>query len=169
MSGYRELFERGMGFVAFVATGLDAEQEGVSRAEQRLAATGFSEATRQRMAAVAGDYYLLAAGEMWCPDCQVNLVALDALCAAQPRVRLAVISKARAEQQLRDRLGLSKVSIPLVVVLDAGFEPIGLFIERPQAVIQGDEQTLAAYKAAQMLDATLTDVLAIIESSHKGR
>ncbi|WAH55579.1 thioredoxin family protein [Pseudomonas silvicola] len=169
MSGYRELFEKGMGFAAFVATGLDAEQEGVVRAGQNLAAAGLSKVTRQRLATLVGDYYLLVAGEMWCPDCQVNLVALDALCAAQPRVRLAVISKARAEQQLRERLGLTKVSIPLVVVLDAGFEPVGLFVERPQVVIQGDEQTLAAYKAAQLLEATVTDVLALMERAEKSR
>ena len=165
MTPYSELFPIGQGFDAFAAAGLPAERATVAQARQTLDTAGISEATLQRLASLKGTYHLLAAGEMWCPDCQLNLAALDYLCRVQPRVRLGIITKARAEQALRERLGLEKVSIPLVVVLSADFEQIGLFVERPQAVIDGGEAVLAAYKAGQCLEATLTDVLALLESA----
>ncbi len=161
MASYSQLFDLGLPFDAFVATGLPAEIATVTQARQTLHASGLDQ---PRLAAIQGQYYLLAAGEMWCPDCQLNLTALQALSSAQPQVRLAVISKSRAEHDLRERLGLDKVSIPLVVVLNSEFEQIGLFVERPQVVVAGGADVLAAYKGGQHLQATVEDVLAIIET-----
>jgi len=169
MASYEQLFEIGASFDAFVATGLAPEVATVERARNALGVKGLSPQTRQRLAAIKGRYYLLAAGEMWCPDCQLNLAALDALCQAQPLVSLAVITKARAEQALRDRLALAKVSIPLVVVLDAEYKPIGLFIEQPQAVLAGGAEVLSAYKAGDYLEATIGDVLSLIEDAQAPR
>ncbi|EIK96139.1 hypothetical protein PMM47T1_12643 [Pseudomonas sp. M47T1] len=167
MASYSQLSDIGQRFDAFVATGLEGEADTVHRAQQVLEADGVSERTLQRLSAIKGSYRLLAAGEMWCPDCQLNLAALDYLCRLQPRVQLAVVSKARAEHDLRERLGLDKVSIPLVVVMDCAFEPIGLFVERPRAVVEGSAEVLAAYKAGQCLEATISDVLALIENAEK--
>lgn len=169
MTVYSQLFETGQDFDAFVATGQASEISGATHARGALATHGIDEQVRQRLAAIQGNYYLLAAGEMWCPDCRLNLAALDYLCAVQPRVRLAVIPRARAEQALRERLGLERVSIPLVLVLDAEFKLLGLFIERPQAVIDGGPPVLAAYKAGEFLAATLSDVLAILETAETAR
>ncbi|MGY4493909.1 thioredoxin family protein [Pseudomonas sp. TE3610] len=164
MASYSQLFALGLPFDTFVATGLPAEIATVTQARQSFA--GLDE---QRLAAIKDDYYLLAAGEMWCPDCQLNLTALQALSLAQPRVHLGIISKSRAEHDLRERLGLEKVSIPLVVVLDSHFEQVGLFVERPRLVVEGDDEVLAAYKAGQHQQATADDVLAIIEAAQARR
>lgn len=169
MTAYSQLFDIGTSFDAFVATGLEAEIAGVHRARQALADTPLDEPTLQRLVALKGTYHLLAAGEMWCPDCQLNLTALDYLCQVQPRVSLAIVTKARAEHGLRERLGLEKVSIPLVVALDDRFEPVGLFIEQPQAVTHGDSEIKAQYRSGQWLQATITEVLALLEHAERQR
>lgn len=73
--------------------------------------------------------------------------------------------KGRAEDDLRQRLALERIPIPLVLVLDEEFNLLGRFVERPQAVLDGGPQALAAYKAGDYLEHAIGDVLAIIEGA----
>lgn len=166
MASYEELFSIGEGFDAFVAHGLPDEIAGVRAVQGKLgAADAVSAATRQRMQAVSRRYHLLVAGEMWCPDCQINVTVMDHLQRVQPRIDLAVITKGRAEDDLRERLALERIPIPVVAVLDERFELVGRFIERPQLVIAGGDALKPEYRAGQYLEDTLTDLLAIIEAA----
>ncbi|TWE00927.1 thioredoxin-like protein [Pseudomonas sp. AG1028] len=164
MSSYQDLIAIGECFDAFASRGLPAEIETVRTARALLGqADALSGKIHQRLAAIQGRYHLLAAGEMWCPDCQLNLAAMDHLQRLQPKVSLAIISKARAEHALKAQLELERISIPLVLVLDDGFEPIGRFVEQPQAVVNGGEAAKIDYRAGRYLQSTITEVLAIIE------
>ena len=166
MASYAELVAIGESFEAFVAHGLAEEIAGVQAARERLADPAcIGPATRERLAAVQGRYHLLVAGEMWCPDCQINVTALDWLCRQQPRVDLALISKGRAEDDLQQRLGLERIAIPVVAVLDAQFQLVGRFIERPQVVIAGWDAVKPAYRAGDYLESTVLDLLAIFEAA----
>ncbi|WP_152224198.1 thioredoxin family protein [Pseudomonas sp. SCB32] len=166
MASYEELFSIGEGFAAFVAHGLPDEIAGVHAVQARLAtADAVSAATRQRMQAVSRRYHLLVAGEMWCPDCQINVTVMDFLQRTQPRIDLAVITKGRAEDDLRERLALERIPIPVVAVLDERFELVGRFIERPQVVVAGGDALKPDYRAGQYLEDTLTDLLDIIEAA----
>lgn len=168
MTSYQALFAIGEGFDAFVSHGLPAEIAAVRRAQGQLSGeNALSAETRRRLEALESRYHLLAAGEMWCPDCQLNLTAIDHLQRLQPRVALAIVSKGRAEHGLRERLNLSRIPIPLVVVLDESFEPIGRFVEQPQAVIDGGEASKADYRAGHYLESTVKDLLTIIEAHEK--
>ncbi|MEE9101787.1 MULTISPECIES: thioredoxin family protein [Pseudomonas] len=166
MASYEELFSIGEGFDAFVAHGLPDEIAGVRKVQDRLAAPeAISAATRQRLQAVSRRYHLLVAGEMWCPDCQINVTVMDFLQRAQPRIDLTVITKGRAEDDLRERLALERIPIPVVAVLDERFELVGRFVERPQVVIAGGDALKPDYRAGQYLEDTLTDLLDIIEAA----
>lgn len=169
MTIYQELFAIGECFDAFVSNGLPAEITAVKTVQDRLNSAGtISAATLHRLQSVERRYHLLVAGEMWCPDCQLNVTALNHLQHLQPHIDIAIISKARAEHALRERLGLERILIPLVAVLDEQFEPIGHFVERPQDVIAGGEAVKAGYRAGQYLDSTLSDLLTLIET-HESR
>lgn len=165
MPHYQELVAIGEPFEAFVSRGLPTEIAAMHSARAQLdAAKNVSANTRRRLAAIQGRYHLLAAAEMWCPDCQLNLTAMDHLQRTQPKVTLAIISKGRAEHDLRDQLKLERIPIPLVLVLDERFELIGRFVEQPQAVITGGEAIKPDYRAGRYLHSTLDDLLAIIEA-----
>ncbi|MDH1265911.1 thioredoxin family protein [Pseudomonas sp. GD03944] len=168
MVPYPALFAIGEHFDAFIIRGLPAEVATVQAARDRLNATPLSAAIQQRLQAVEGRYHLLAAAEMWCPDCQLNLAAMDHLQRLQPRIGLAIVSKSRAEHALKERLGLERISIPLVLVLDEQFELIDRFVEQPHAVTAGGDAVKSDYRAGGYLESTLDDVLAIIEA-HEGR
>lgn len=168
MPSYQDLFTIGESFDAFASRGLPAEIETVRTAQAQLGRTdALSAETHQRLAAVQGHYYLLATGEMWCPDCQLNLAAMAHLQQLQPQVGLAIVSKARAEHGLKAQLGLERISIPLVLVLNDQFEPIGRFVEQPRAVVDGGEAAQADYRAGRNLENTIDDLLAIIEAHEK--
>lgn len=167
MATYRELFDIGQSYTEFVGSGLPAETAAAAAIAQRLEDQGPAAPLLQRIEQIERRYHLLVVGEMWCPDCQINVTVLDDLCRRQPRIDLAVITKGRAEDDLKTRLGLERIAIPLVVVLDEALEPAGLFIERPRLVREGGEAVLRAYKAGEHLDATLADVLELIEQAEQ--
>jgi len=168
MPSYQNLLAIGEPFDAFASRGLPAEIETVRTAQAQLARPDALNAeTHRRLAAVQGRYHLLAAGEMWCPDCQLNLAALAHLQHLLPKLNLVIISKARAEHALKARLKLERISIPLVLVLNEEFELIGRFVEQPQAVVEGGEAAQADYRAGGYLESTINDLLAIIEAHEK--
>lgn len=166
MATYPELFAIGEGFDAFVSHGLPAEIAAVRTVQDKLGQpAAISAETLQRLAAVQGRYHLLVVGEMWCPDCQINVTVLDWMQRRQPLLQLAVISKGRAEDDLRERLGLDRIAIPVVLVLDADFRLVGRFIERPQAVIAGWDAVKPDYRAGLYLESTVQDLLAVFEAA----
>ncbi|KAF1050766.1 MAG: hypothetical protein GAK43_02688 [Stenotrophomonas maltophilia] len=166
MTDYAELFTLGEDFLAIVARALPAEREAVDTVRRRLADPACIDTNlRKRLAAVRGRYYLLAAAELWCPDCQLNVTAMDFMQQLQPNIRLALITKGRAEEALQQRLGLERIAIPLVLVLDERFDAIGRFIERPQRVIDGAETLRAAYRDGDYLADTVADLLGLIEAA----
>ena len=91
---------------------------------------------------------------MWCPDCYRNIPPLALLCQRLPDVSLAIVNREEA-QPFTALLGVEKVSIPLVVVLDANFSPPGTFIERPASVVNGGEAELEAYRRGERLAETI--------------
>lgn len=167
MTSYQDLFGIGEAFETFVARGLPAEIDTVRRIQRQLADTdAMSSATLERLHAVRGRFHLLAAGEMWCPDCQINLTVMDYLRRTQPTIELSVITKSRAEHALKDRLGLERISIPFVLVLDEAFQPLGRFVESPQSVVKGGDAVKADYRAGRYLESTVLEMLAIFEDAH---
>lgn len=166
MLPYQELFEFAEDFDAFVRRGLPAEIAAVDEIKARLGAPdAMNPQTLERLRDVKSRFHLLVAGEMWCPDCQINLTAMDYLQRAQPNIRLGVITKGRAEHELKQRLELERISIPFVLVLNNHFQPVGRFVERPRAVIDGGDAVKPAYRAGEYLESTVQDVLDIFEAA----
>ncbi|WP_296256247.1 MULTISPECIES: thioredoxin family protein [unclassified Pseudomonas] len=166
MSSYLQLFNHGEAFESFVSRGLPAEIAAVRVIQQKLAAPeAITPATQQRIRAVEGRFHLLAASEMWCPDCQINVTVLDFLQRMHPNIGLAIMSKGRAENELKERLGLERISIPLVLVLDEQFQVTGRFIERPRDVLAGGDAVKPEYRAGHYLESTIRDLLDLFETA----
>lgn len=165
MASYRELCEIGESFTGFVGRGLPAEIAAVDAAMRQL--DGIGATTIARLQGLRRPYHLLVAGEMWCPDCQVNIPAFDFIQRTQPLIQLAIISRGRAEDDLRERLGLERILIPVVAVLDADFQLLGRFVERPQQVVSGGPAVMADYRAGKFLDSTICDLLEILEAAER--
>lgn len=170
MTAYQELIGVGETFESFVSRGLPAEISAVRAIQAKLATPeAISAVTEQRLQAIQGQYHLLIAGEMWCPDCQLNLTAIDYLQHVNPNIDLAIITKGRAENALKPRLELERIPVPFVLVLDAQFQPVGRFIEMPQDVIAGAEAVKPDYRAGKYLESTVREMLGIFEAAERPR
>lgn len=166
MLSYQELFEFAEDFDAFVRRGLPAEIAAVAEIKAKITQPDtMKPRTLQRLQDVKGRFHLLVASEMWCPDCQINVTVMDYLQRAQPNIQLGVITKGRAENELKQRLDLDRISIPFVLVLNDHFQPVGRFVERPRAVIDGGDTVKSVYRAGGYLESTLQDLLDIFEAA----
>ncbi|SEQ30662.1 Thioredoxin [Pseudomonas sp. NFACC02] len=166
MLSYQELFEFAEDFDSFVRRGLPPEIGAVNEIKAKIAQPDVIKPnTLQRLRDVKGHFHLLVAGEMWCPDCQINVTVMDYLQRTQPKISLGVITKGRAENELKQRLNLERISIPFVLVLNEQFQPVGRFIERPRAVIDGGDAVKPDYRAGAYLESTVQDLLDIFETA----
>lgn len=165
MSLYQDIFATGRRFDTFVGDGLAHEQTAAKGfAEKARQGNAFSTETLDRLAQLGDRYYLLVAAEIWCPDCQINLAVMDFMHELQPNIDLAIVSKGRAENNYRTALGLERISVPLVAILDNAYELIGTFVERPNVVVNDTSgQALIRYKAGGHMEDTLKDLLEVME------
>ncbi len=162
MKSYKTLFELGDNFHTYVGRGTSQERQAVAKVSALLEAPQtLPQATLDALSAVTGNYSLLVAAEMWCPDCQINVTALNKMCELQPNIQMAVISKGRAEDEIMENLGMDKILIPVVAILDSSFQVVGRFVEGPAPVAVSDpeEKIKKAYREGKYLSETLCEVL----------
>ncbi|HTI01065.1 MAG TPA: thioredoxin family protein [Acidisoma sp.] len=167
MASYEALCGIDFGFADFVKSGTPDEIAEVTAIQSRINGGGpISPQTVRRLKAVPGHYHLLVAAEMWCSDCRVNVTAMDFLCRQQPNITLTIVTKARAEEELRTALGLNDIRAPVAAILDEHYRLIGRFIERPSFVAERGVEALGqGYRNGNYTDSTLTDILAVLEAA----
>lgn len=166
MKSYKALFDLGDNFYTYVGRGSQQEILAMAKISSLLEASEtLPKSTLDILSDITEHYYLLAAGEMWCPDCQINLTALNKMCEIQPKIHMAVISKGRAEDEIMADLGLGEILIPVVAILDSNFQIIGRFIERPSpvSISEPEEQVKDDYEKGKYLNTTICEVLAQIQ------
>lgn len=165
MNTFDTLFKQGKNIAEFIATGTPEQIADLQRWQAML--EGQSEAVAKALMPaqeVEARFRLLVAAEMWCPDCHRNIPPLALLCQRLPNIDIAIITRDEAEPFIK-LLGVDKVKIPMVVVLDEASAPLGTFIERPASVVHGDAAELEAYRRGERLVETISDISAIIAAS----
>jgi hypothetical protein len=159
---FKNFFEQGIDFKTYLAQGSEDEALAVLKAADAL--TGqFTQSLIMRIASLEQGANILIAGETWCPDCQLNITAISAMAELHPKIKISIVSRDFAQENLLDKLDITAVKIPLVVVLDQYYQPKGLFIEQPTKVKESQDAALqSAYDNAELLTQTIEEVLDII-------
>ncbi len=159
---FKNFFEQGIDFKTFLAQGTEEEVLAVIKAADAL--TGqLTQPLAMSIASLEQGANILIAGETWCPDCQLNVTAISAMAELQPKISISIVSRDFAQEKLLDKLDITEVKIPLVVVLDQYYQPKGLFIEQPTKVAESQDEALkVAYDNAELLTHTIEEVLDII-------
>lgn len=167
MAGFKSLCAIGFGFADFIRTGTPEEIAEIETIRTRVNGGGpISPGTVRRIKTLTGHYHLLVAAEMWCPDCRVNLPAIDLLCRHQPQIGLTIVSQARAEREMMGLLGLNEILVPVAAILDQDFRLLGRFVERPSFVVErGLDSEGSGYRNGNYTDSTITDILAVLEAA----
>lgn len=161
MISFETLFQQGVNFTEYTQQGTDAERASVNKVSNILKSKLLSDSLLKRLSSVATPVHLLIVGEMWCPDCQLNITAMQQMSVLQPKIQLAIISKEMAELQLYKLINLSQIKIPLVAILNKNYQLIGSFTERPKSVTEVENfiKIKDDYLAGNYLENTIGDVL----------
>jgi thioredoxin family protein len=131
---YKTLFEQGVDFSTYIKQGNAKECLAVSNVANQLTNDTLPQSMQSRLANISTNIHLLIVGEMWCPDCQLNITAIEHMVLLQPKIKISIISKATAELHLMELMALSQVKIPLVAILNEHYQLVNSFVERPQTV-----------------------------------
>lgn len=96
--------------------------------------------SRKDIPAIDTSKIILFFGDLWCPDCVINSVAVKGLTNIFPGLKVRVLSRDGNEEIIKLLGDQVKAKIPTIVVMSQTFEPLGVFVERPE-IIRELEQT----------------------------
>jgi hypothetical protein len=165
---FKNHIKQGQTFTDFVKTGEKEEIEAINLLTEKLQQKGFvSQRNQQKISALKSEVTLLVVGEMFCPDCHVNIAAFHYLASKQAKIKLSIITREYAREHLLTSLELTEVKIPLVVCLNEDYQLMptnlseNLFIERPKTVKAKTnfDEIKIQYLAGDYLNDTLTEIL----------
>lgn len=163
MADFKTLFGYSVEYAEFVSQGSAEEVAALHRDQAKTEQPDFLAPLEQQIAALNGRFTLLVAAEMWCPDCQRNLPAIQALTRRYPDAQLGILNRAQADAPFKDAFGVERVKIPFVAVLDENFAPLGSFIERPRSVVAGGDEALQSYKRGERLADTVAEIVGVMQ------
>lgn len=86
----------------------------------------------ERLEEIGGDWRLVAITEDWCGDASNTVPVVARLAEASPRVELRVVERDDNPDLMDRYLTSGSRSIPVVVILDGDFEPVGHWGPRPE-------------------------------------
>ncbi len=162
---YQDLFLQGRNYLDYLAQGSKEEQQAVACATtkitKQIAEIGLPTELQKKLANIKSGVNLLVVGEMWCPDCQLNITAIEQLTLLQPKIKLAIIGKELAEGYLLQALSIETIKIPLVVILNNNYHKVATFVERPEKVLNYPDfsKIKSAYFAGDHLIDTMAEII----------
>jgi thioredoxin family protein len=126
---FKELFQVGQKFENYIEVGTQGEKDRIPKNYSR---TDLPKDLINEIKKIQERVYILASGEMWCPDCQLNITVAEKLTEINDNIKLSIISMGRGRKFLTPLLNLEEFKIPTMVILDENFNQKGLFLERPK-------------------------------------
>jgi len=112
--------------------------------QRRYSALDLSEAEKLRLGALTVPRKLLVMTEEWCSDCMMNLPILARLAESSEKIEIRFFVR-KDWPQLRAYFNSRDIfSLPTLQIMDEALNPLGTWVERPQAA----HQSLAAWKEA---------------------
>ena len=148
----KELYEVGCSFESSVGEGTKSERARIPKNSSRIT---FDEDLTNNIINFEKEVKFLVAGEIWCPDYQLNGAVLKRFMDLNPNFDMSVITMARGKKYLEAILNIKDAKYPLIVVLDKDFNILGNFQERPEIVKNAasfDDIKLDYYKGKYLID-----------------
>ena len=148
----RELFDVGSNFESAIGQGTKSERARISKNYSRI---NFPEEMVNTLANFNKEINFLVAGEIWCPDFQLNATVLKKFTELNNNFNMSVISMGRCKKFIFPILTVENMKFPVILVLDKEFNILGTFEERPKVVrnvSNFEDIKLDYYKGRYLLD-----------------
>lgn len=159
----KELYEVGCSFEASVGEGTKSERARIPKNSSRII---LDDELTNNIINFDKEVKFLVAGEIWCPDYQLNGSVLKRFMDLNTNFDMSVITMARGKKYLESILNIENAKYPLIVVLDKDFNILGNFQERPEIVKNAesfDDIKLDYYKGKYLIDSA-NDIWNIIKN-----
>ena len=148
----KELYEVGCSFESSVGEGTKIERARIPKNSSRII---LDDELTNNIINFDKEVKFLVAGEIWCPDYQLNGSVLKRFMDLNTNFDMSVITMARGKKFLEPILGIENAKYPLIVVLDKDFNVLGNFQERPEIVKNAesfDDIKLDYYKGKYLIN-----------------
>ena len=159
----KELYEVGCTFESSVGEGTKSERARIPKNSSRII---LGDELTEKIINFEKEIKFLVAGEIWCPDYQLNGSVLKRFMDLNSNFDMSVITMARGKKYLEPILNIENAKYPLIVVLDKDFNILGNFQERPIVVKNiecFDDIKLDYYKGKYLIDSA-NDIWNIINN-----
>ena len=127
----KELYEVGTTFETAIGQGTKSERARIPKNYSRI---NFPEDMINTLVNYDKEINFLVAGEIWCPDFQLNSTVLKKFTELNNNFDMSIISMGRGKKFVFPILGVENMKFPLILVLDKEFNILGIFEERPNVV-----------------------------------
>ena len=157
------LYEVGCTFESSVGEGTKSERARIPKNSSRII---LGDELTEKIINFEKEIKFLVAGEIWCPDYQLNGSVLKRFMDLNSNFDMSVITMARGKKYLEPILNIENTKYPLIVVLDKDFNILGDFQERPIVVKNiecFDDIKLDYYKGKYLIDSA-NDIWNIINN-----
>ena len=148
----KELFEVGTTFETAIGQGTKSERARIPKNYSRI---NFSDDIINALTSFDKEINFLVAGEIWCPDFQLNATVLKKFTELNNNFDMSIISMGRCKKFVFPILGVDNMKFPVVLVLDKEFNVLGTFEGRPKvvrAVSNFEDIKLDYYKGRYLID-----------------
>lgn len=159
----KELYQVGCSFETSVGEGSKSERARIQKNSSRIV---LDDELTNNIMSFDKEINFLVAGEIWCPDYQLNGSVLKRFIDLNTNFDMSIITMARGKKFLEPILGMENAKYPLIVVLDKDFNILGSFQERPEIVKNTknfDKIKLDYYKGQYLTDSA-NDIWNIIKN-----
>ncbi len=148
----QELYEVGCSFESAVGQGTKSERARIPKNTSRI---NLNEELINNIINYDKEIKFLVAGEIWCPDFQLNVSVLKKFMDLNSNFDMSIITMSRGKKFLKPILNIEDAKFPLIIALDKDFNIFGSFQEHPQIVKDVpsfEDIKLEYYKGKYLLD-----------------
>lgn len=127
----RKLYEEAKEFEMFLEEGKLEDKE---TTQNYLKAIDMDDELRNKIKAIKEKYNILVLGEIWCPDCMINIPALEKINRINDNIDFRIIPREGNEDKFKEYEVEGKVKIPTIIIMDSEYKKLGSIVERPQVL-----------------------------------
>lgn len=127
----RNIYAKGINFSSFLELASGEDRDITLRFLEK---TELKDELVDRIKAIDRDIKVLVLGEIWCPDCRINMPAMEIINRLNPRIDFRIIPREGNEMDFEGYMVDGKVKIPTFIIMDKDYKELGHILERPKKV-----------------------------------
>lgn len=127
----KELYREAKGFKEFLEDGKAEDRDQTLSYLDRI---DLDSSLIEDIEALEEEIKVLVVGELWCPDCMINIPALEIMTSYNPKLDYRIVKREGNETAFLDYQLEGKLKIPTFIIMDGNYRILGSILERPQVV-----------------------------------